>query len=83
MVLAALVTSASPVPVMTFFPGLLSGFLAYLYAWYCLRIPSVKGLRGNVSTGGVYSILVYTCDITVPELQVFKERSLWVLSFTK
>ena len=33
--LAALVTSALPVPVMTFLPGLLSGFLAYLYTWYC------------------------------------------------
>ena len=34
-VLAALVTSVLQVPVMTFFPGLLSGFLAYLYTWYC------------------------------------------------
>ena len=38
-VLAALVTSASPVPVMTFFPGLLSSFLAYLYAWYWFPCP--------------------------------------------
>ena len=35
VVLAALFTSASQVPVITFFPGLLSGFLAYLYTWYC------------------------------------------------
>ena len=34
-VLAALVRLALPVPGMTFLPGLLSGFLAYLYTWYC------------------------------------------------
>ena len=34
-VLAALITLTSQVPVMTFFPGLLSVFLASLYTWYC------------------------------------------------
>ena len=33
--LAALDTSTLQVLVMTFFPGLLSDFLAYLYTWYC------------------------------------------------
>ena len=34
-VLAALITLTSQVPVMTFFPGILSVFLAYLCTWYC------------------------------------------------
>ena len=34
-VLAALDMSMSQVLVMTFFPGLLSGFLVYLYTWFC------------------------------------------------
>ena len=33
--LAALFTLTSPVPGMTFFPGILSIFLAYLYTSYC------------------------------------------------
>ena len=33
--LAALDTSKSQVLVMNFFPNRLSGFLAYLYTWYC------------------------------------------------
>ena len=33
-VLAALFTLTSKVPVMTFFPGILSVFLGYLYTWY-------------------------------------------------
>ena len=43
-VLSALLTSTSQVPVLTFFPGALSVFLAYLYTWYwlleffCLKI---------------------------------------------
>ena len=35
-VLSALLTSTSQVPVLTFFPGALSVFLAYLYTWYWL-----------------------------------------------
>ena len=43
-VLSALLTSTSWVPVLTFSPGALSVFLAYLYTWYwllaffCLKI---------------------------------------------
>ena len=34
-VLAALITLTLQMPLMTFFPGILSVFLAYLYTWYC------------------------------------------------
>ena len=44
--LAALYTSTSPVLVMTFFPGLLSGFLAYLYTWYCF--PTLVSLENRM-----------------------------------
>ena len=41
----ALLVSTSQVSVMTFFPGTLSVFLAYLYTWYWFRFPSVKETR--------------------------------------
>ena len=47
-VLAALVTSTLQVLVMTFFPGLLSGFFAYLYTWYCF--PALFSLENRMQT---------------------------------
>ena len=47
-VLAALVTSTSLVLLMTFFPSLLSGFLAYLYTWYCF--PDLNSLENRMQT---------------------------------
>ena len=46
MVLATLDTSKSQVLVMTFFLGLLSGFLAYLYTWYCF--PTLISLENKM-----------------------------------
>ena len=46
--LAALDTSKSQVLVMTFFPGLLSGFLAYLFTWYCF--PALFSLEKRMLT---------------------------------
>ena len=69
--LAALVTSASQVPVMTYFPGLLSGFLAYLYTWYCF--PALFSLESRMQTiplEAFYSGLGLHVD-TVLALQVF------------
>ena len=45
-VMATLVTSASQLPVMTFFTGPLSGFLAYLYTWYCF--PALYSLKNKM-----------------------------------
>ena len=47
-VLAALVTSTLRVLVMNFFPGLLSGFFAYLYSWYCF--PALFSLENRMQT---------------------------------
>ena len=47
-VLAALFMSTSLVLVMTFFPSLLSGFLAYLYTWYCF--PALFSLESRLQT---------------------------------
>ena len=46
--LAALDTLKLQVLVMTFFPGLLSGFLAYLYTWYCF--PTLISLENRMQT---------------------------------
>ena len=89
LVLAALVTPASQVPVMAFFPGLLSGFLAYLYTWY--RFPALFSLNNRmqpIQLEAFYSGLGLHVDM-VPALQVFKTglygfglspSSLWTLS---
>ena len=59
-VMAVLVTSASQVPVMTFFPCLLSGFLAYLYAWYCfLALFSLESKMQMIPLEAFYSGLGY------------------------
>ena len=47
-VLAALITSTSQVPLMTFFPGFLPVFLAYLYTWYCF--PALFYLKSKMQT---------------------------------
>ena len=47
-VLVALVTLTSQVLVMTFFHGLLSGFFAYLYTWYCF--PALFSLKSKMQT---------------------------------
>ena len=60
-VLAALFTSTSQVPVFTFFPGILSVFLAYLYTWYCfLAFLSLKSEMQTVPLEAFYSGLGYT-----------------------
>ena len=82
-VLATLITLASQVTVMTFFPGLLSGFFAYLYTWYCFpALFSLKSRMQPIPLEGFYSKLGLHVD-TVPALQVFKNRSLWVWTLTK
>ena len=60
-VLAALITLTLQVPVMTFFPGLLPVFLAYLYIWYCfLAFFSLKSEMQTVPLEAFYSGLGYT-----------------------
>ena len=81
--LAALVTLTLQVLVMTFFPGLLSNFFAYLYTWYCF--PALVSLENKMQTiplGAFYSGLSLHVD-TVPALQVVKNRSLWARTLTK
>ena len=59
--LAALITLTSQVPVMTFFPGILSVFLAYLYTWYCfLAFFSLKSEMQTIPLEAIYSGLGYT-----------------------
>ena len=45
--LAALIMSASQVPVMTFFPGLLFGLFAYLYTVFLLSLVLRVGCSRN------------------------------------
>ena len=60
-VLAALVKSTSTVPAMTFFPGILPLFLAYLYTWYCfLACFSLKSKMQLIPLEAFYSGLGYT-----------------------
>ena len=59
--LAALYMSMMQALVMTFFPGLLSGFLAYLYTWYCF--PNLFSLEKRMQSSPLeafYSGLGYT-----------------------
>ena len=56
VVLAALITTALQVPVMTFFPGLLSRFFAYLYTWYCfLALFSLESRMQPIPLEAFYS----------------------------
>ena len=60
-VLAALITSTSQVPLMTFFPWILPVFLAYLYTWYCFpALFSLKSEMQTVPLEAFYSGLGYT-----------------------
>ena len=61
VVMAALVTAVSQVPLMTFFPGILSAFLAYLYTWYCfLALFSLENKMQMIPLEAFYSGLGYT-----------------------
>ena len=60
-VLAALITLTLQMPLMTFFPGILSVFLAYLYNWYCfLAFFSLKSEMQLIPLEVFYSGLGYT-----------------------
>ena len=67
--LAALITSASQVPVITLFPGLLSGLFGYLYTWYCFPVLfSLESRMQPILLEAFYSGLGLHVE-TVPALQ--------------
>ena len=56
-------------------PGLLSGFFAYLYTWYCFSaLFSLESRMQPIPLEAFYSGLGLHVD-TVPAVQVFKNRS--------
>ena len=60
-VLAAMFTSTWLVLVKTFFPSLLSGFLAYLYTWYGFSaLFSIESRMQTIPLEAFYSELGYT-----------------------
>ena len=82
--LAALVTSTSLVLVMAFFSSLLSGFLVYLYTWYCF--PALFSLENKIQTIPLEAFFkslethIHVVD-TVPAAQVLKTDLLvWTLT---